>query len=238
VIVMENKSLTQITNPKMPDPYIKSMIASGTLYTGYTGFAGSVHDYLAMTDGLIGTSAAKKSDNLFNQMQGAGISWAEYEESMPSVCYTGASVFPYNFAHNPAVHYQDITTSPSACANVVPYSSFDATALPAFSLVVPNDTNNMHTGSSLRSEIAAGDTWLSQNVPAMLENGALVILTWDESTKGAGESVATIAVGPTELPGVQDSTPYTHYSLLAGLELSFGLPLLNNAQTATPLPIL
>ena len=37
--------------------------------------------------------------------------------------------------------------------------------------------------------------------------------------------------------GVTDSHPYTHPGLLAGLENAWGLPLLNAAQTATPLPI-
>ena len=43
--------------------------------------------------------------------------------------------------------------------------------------------------------------------------------------------------GPGVPAGARDGTFYTHYGLLAGIERYFGLPLLANARTATPLPV-
>jgi phosphatidylinositol-3-phosphatase len=235
VIMLENKTYENIMN-SANDPYIKSLIAMGTLYTKYEAAPGSLPDYLANTAGVWTTTAAASSDNLFHQLQTAGVSWGEYLESMPSTCYTGADTGEYKKGHNPAVYYKDITSDPSACANVLPYSSFDPAHLRAFSYVVPNLADDMHDGSSLQAEIADGDAWLAGNVPAMLNAGAQVIVTWDEGVK-SDEHIVTIAVGGTAAVGAQDGTAYTHPGLLAGLEDAWGLPLLHDAQTATPFPI-
>jgi phosphatidylinositol-3-phosphatase len=235
VIMLENKTYQNITK-STNDPYIHSLISMGTLYTNYEAAPGSLPDYLANTAGVWKTGAAKNSDNLFHQLQTAGISWGEYEESMPSTCYTGGDVGEYKQGHNPAVYYHDITSSPSACANVLPYSAFDPAHLRAFSYVVPNLLDDMHDGGSIQTEIANGDAWLSANVPAMLNAGAEVIVTWDEGVK-SDEHVVAIAVGGTAAAGATNGTAYTQPGLLAGLEDAWGFPLLNGAQTATPVPI-
>jgi hypothetical protein len=233
IIVMENKPYSDIVGNSNA-PYIQSMIANGTLYTNYQAGPGSLPDYLAMTSGLTGSTSG--SDNIFNQLQGKGVSWGEYLESMPSTCYTGGDTGSYKKAHNPAVYYNDIASSPSACANVVPFTQFSAGTLRAFSYVVPNLADDMHDGASRTAEIQTGDAWLGANVPAMVSAGAEVIVTWDEGNS-SDEHVATIAIGGTAGAGVTDSHSYTHPGLLAGLEQAWGLPLLNAAQTATPLPI-
>ena len=157
-------------------------------------------------------------------------------ESMPRACYTGSGSSPYDAGHNPAIHYRDITSSPAACAKVVPYSSFNPARLPAFSYVVPNDSNNMHDGSNHTAQIKAGDAWLARNVPAMLNGGARVILTWDEGNS-SNEHVATIAIGGGAAAGATDHRAYTHYGLLAGLEDAFGVARLHGARHANPFPV-
>ena len=233
IIVMENKHYSDIVGNSNA-PYIQSMIANGTLYTNYEAAPGSLPDYLAMTSGLTGSTSG--SNNIFNQLQAKGVSWGEYEESMPSTCYTGGDTGSYKKAHNPAVYYNDITSSPSACANVVPFTQFSPSNLRAFSYVVPNLADDMHDGASRTAEIQTGDAWLAAHVPAMVSAGAQVIVTWDEGSS-SDEHVATIAIGGTAGVGVTDGHAYTHPGLLAGLEDAWGLPLLNAAQTATPLPI-
>ena len=121
VIMMENKHYTDIVGNSNA-PYIQSLIAKGTLYTNYQAGPGSLPDYLANTSGLTGSTSG--SDNIFHQLQVKGVSWGEYEESMPSTCYTGGDTGSYKKGHNPAVYYNDITSNPTACANVLPYSSF------------------------------------------------------------------------------------------------------------------
>jgi hypothetical protein len=233
IIVMENKHYSDIVGSSSA-PYIQSLIARGTLYTNYQAAPGSLPDYLAMTSGLTGSTSG--SNNIFNQLQTIGVSWGEYEESLPRVCYTGSDVLPYKKGHNPAVYYNDITSSPAACANVVPYSSFDPGHLRAFSYVVPNMNHDMHDGADRTAQIQAGDAWLAANVPAMLDAGAEVILTWDEGSI-SDEHIATIAIGAGVAAGATDSHPYTHPGLLAGLEDAWGLPRLNAAQGAAPFPI-
>jgi phosphatidylinositol-3-phosphatase len=235
VIMMENKRYGDIVGNSNA-PYIQSLIRQGTLYTSYEAGPGSLPDYLANTAGVWTTAAAKSSDNIFHQLQVAGVRWGEYEESMPRACFTASGSAPYKKQHNPAVFYSDITSSPAACANVLPYSDFDPAHPRAFSYVVPNLNDDMHDGASQNAEIAAGDAWLAANVPAMLNGGAEVILTWDEGIR-SDERVATIAVGGGAGAGVTDGHAYTHPGLLAGLEDAWGLPRLHDAQTADPFPI-
>jgi len=235
VIVLENKTYQTIVGSSNA-PYIQSLIAGGTLYTNYQAAPGSLPDYLRMTGGIATTSAAKNSDNIFHQLQTAGISWGQYNESMPSACYTKSGPLPYNKNHNAAVWYNDITSNKAACANMLPFTAFDPAHLRSFSYVVPNDNNDMHTGSSKAAQIKAGDAWLKGHVPAMLAGGAEVIVTWDEGTR-SNEHIATIAIGGTAKKGAKDAAAYTHFGLLAGLEDVYGVPRLNAAQTATPVPL-
>lgn len=235
VIVLENKTYQSIVGSASA-PYIQSLIASGTLYTNYQAAPGSLPDYLRMTGGIATTTAAKSSENIFDQLQKAGISWGQYNESMPSACYSKSGPLPYDKNHNAAVWYRDITSNKTACANMLPYSAFDPAHLRAFSYVVPNDNDDMHTGSSRAARIKAGDRWLRANVPAMLSGGARVIVTWDEGRR-SNEHIATIAVGAGVAKGATVATAYTHFGLLAGLEDAFGVARVNSAQGATPFPI-
>ncbi len=232
-IIMENKPYSEIVGNSNA-PYIQSMIAGGTLFTNYQAIPGSLPDYLYQTSGLSGSTSG--SENIFHQLQVKGVSWGEYEESMPSTCYTGGDTGSYKKGHNPAIYYNNIKTNPSACANVVPFTAFSTSNLRAFSYVVPNLANDMHDGSGHTVQIKAGDAWLSSHVPAMLNAGAEVILTWDEGNS-SDEHVAAIAIGGTAAKGATDSHSYTQPSLLAGLEDAWGLPRINAAQTASPLPI-
>jgi hypothetical protein len=62
-----------------------------------------------------------------------------------------------------------------------------------------------------------------------------VIVTFDEG-KGTNQTITTFAVGPGIAPGTNGGS-FNNYSLLAGLEVKFGLARLSNAQISTVLPI-
>ena len=90
--------------------------------------------------------------------------------------------------------------------------------------------------------ITAGDTWLSQTVPTLLGQGAVVVVVFDEATGGdkthGGGHVFALETGDGVAAGATDGTFYSHNSLLAGLENDLQVrPLLGAASTATPLPI-
>ena len=251
---MENKQYATIIGSSKAPFLNGTMIAHGVLDTHYIAAPGSLPDYLMMTSGQYTPPAS--APNLFAAL-GTATPWREFEESMPSVCYTGGSFGVvtgtsdplYKKGHNPAIQFTSVTST-SLCANVVPLSPvyFNPSALPAFSFVVPNQCNDMHTlptndqcptwtgGTTTGSStIQLGDNWLASFVPAIAQV-ATVIVTWDEGSS-SNEQVVTVAYGVGVSQG-QDSTAYTHASLEAGLYSYFGLGTAPGAgATAAPLPI-
>src|SRR4051812_12542893 len=142
VIVMENKSYDNILGSSKA-PFINhTMIAGGRLSTQYhANVPRSLRDYLAMTAGIVEPSQALQSENIFHQLQVAGQPWAEYEESMPSPCFAGASAGDapgtsdplYTIAHNPAIHFRNIKSQSAVCkAHVLPYTAFSPSSMPEF----------------------------------------------------------------------------------------------------------
>ena len=77
------------------------------------------------------------------------------------------------------------------------------------------------------------DQWLSQIVPNLTAAGATVFITFDE---GCAQPRLGDRDRPAVTPG-SDGTSYSHYSVLAGIEDAYGLPLLGGAATANPLPV-
>jgi hypothetical protein len=107
---------------------------------------------------------------------------------------------------------------------------------PSYGWISPNMCNDMHDCS-----IGTGDTWLSQQVPAILnsaafKNGGVLFITWDEGntyaaccTDAAGGRVATIVISPQGKAPYQSTTQQTHYSLLQAIEDAWNMPRLGDA---------
>jgi phospholipase C len=247
IIMEENKTFGAIVGNGCCPFINRTMIADGVLVTDdHAITSGSVHDYFALTDGLT-TSASGTADNVFHQLQGAGISWKSYEESMPSPCYSGKSYGTspnlYVKGHDPAMYYKDINKDPPACANVVPLdpnlsADVEGGNLPAYSFVVPNECNDMHSCSRTK-----GDGWLAHWVPKIAQAigpDGVILLTWDEGSLSS-EHVPLVEYGPgitvAGLAGTTYANPIDHYGELAGVEDNWGLARLNNAVGASALPI-
>ncbi|GEM_PF-1992756 len=254
LIVMENEQFASIVgNPNAP--FINhTMIAGGVLDTDYLAAPGSLPDYLEITSGQ--RAPASSAPNLFAAL-GTAVPWREFMESMPWTCYKGSSYQHVNGTgwglytryHNPAVQFTSVSATP-LCKDVVPLTpaSFTPDALPAFSLVVPNECDDMHTLPADRAcptwtgtvntapdAVRMGDNWLASFVPTVARH-ATVILTWDEGSS-ANERVATVLYGLGVTPGT-DATAYTHASLEAGLYAYYGLGIPpGDGATAPPLPI-
>lgn len=227
----------------------------------YSVTSSSMPNYLAITsgstDGATGTSGATPGEfnvrSLWDQLTAAGVSWGVFEEGMPGTCASqvtyndtsaGGTDGQYKLSHNPGSLYAPIYTS-TECQQDQPLSSLNTAALPQVSFVTPNQCDNDHglsstalaslpfqdclTGSTALYQ--RGDAWLQQHVTAWTGAGADVLVTWDE-----GGHLASLLTGPGVTPG-QDSTTYSHYSVLAGIEKLYGLPLLAGAATATPVPL-
>jgi phosphatidylinositol-3-phosphatase len=262
VVVMENHRASDIIgNPSAP--WMNAFAQTGRLFTNYReGEAGSssLPDYLQMA---AGSSCGKTTDKIvagdrsivtagcgttvWNQLESAGRTWAVYEEGMPTPCYGRVTYTDlstngqYALKHNPATPFPAVWDDQALCkAHVLPLSSMSPTALPDVSFITPNICNDMHGSASTaftncdkgtQAIIARGDAWLRDNVQPLLDAGARLFVTFDES----GRLYAALGGGGIS-PSV-DATVYTHYSLLAGIEDSYGLARLNGAANASPLPL-
>jgi phospholipase C len=252
-IWMENHSYSDIIGSSQA-PYINSVAGECGLATNYHNLSHpSLPNYVGATSGLAVSSLStfdsdcspsKRCSTSAASIFGQGESWKAYEESMPSNCDTSNSG-EYAVRHNPPPYF----TSLSGCSTFdVPYtklaSDLSAGTLPAFSFVTPNLIDDMHDGT-----IAQGDSWLSSNLPTILNSSeyqsdtTAVFITWDEGTGGSsGENcasnttdnsckVATLVISPSTVAGSTSATLFNHYSLLGTAEQLLGLPALGQASS-------
>jgi phosphatidylinositol-3-phosphatase len=254
VIVMENHEYGSLVGAASA-PYLnRTLIPSGRLFTNYYAVRHpSLPNYLALTVGSTcgkgGTDTVRPlctKPSVWGQLSAAGITAREWAENESSNCsYASDGTGRYAIRHDSYAivagaealpRCGDLTTGTGRAApGLAPLAAALASATPpAYSFVTPNLCDDMHD-----CPIATGDAWLAANVPALLRAGAIVIVTFDEgstSTNGGGH-VMTTEAGPGIPAGAHNGTFYTHYGLLAGIEHYFGLALLANARTATPLPV-
>jgi len=256
-IWMENHSFSDIIGNRSQAPFINSLAASCGLATNYHNTTHpSLPNYLAATSGLAQDQLPILSfadcnvsvicDTSAPSIFGQGETWKAYQESMPSNCAMSDSG-EYAVRHNPAPYY----TSLSGCASHdVPYTQLAAdlanNALPAFSFITPNLTDDMHDGT-----IAQGDAWIAGNLPAILNSRqyragtTAVFITWDEGSGGypiedcddttttdTSCRVATIVISPSTPAGATSGTFFSHYSLLGTTEELLGLPKLGQASSS------
>src|SRR5439155_14274111 len=182
VVVMENKSASSIIGNTSQASYINGLAAQYSYASNDFAISHpSLPNYLALTGastfGITSDCSPSvcpvNATNLMDRIEGAGLSWKAYMESMPSACSTTDS-YPYAVKHNPFVYYNDIRNNASRCqSHVVPFTQLSTdlqrtTTTPAFSWITPNMCNDSHDCS-----IATGDSWLSQQIPANLRSQAL-----------------------------------------------------------------
>jgi hypothetical protein len=230
VIVLENRSASQVG-----DGYVGQLASEYGVATNYRGISHpSLPNYLAMTsgstwgvtdDGWHGLPAG----GLGGQLTDAGIHWRAYMEGMTSNCYRNTS--GYALKHNPFAYYG------SKCpAQVVPFTQFStdmAATVPRFVWITPDLCHDGHDCSN-----AVVNDWLLQTVPVILgtdawqDNGVLYI-TWDEGEDNAN-SVLTLVIHSDPVIH-QSNKAYDHYSLLASIEDTLGLPRLGAAAQASPM---
>ncbi len=98
-----------------------------------------------------------------------------------------------------------------------------------YNFITPNLCHDMHDCG-----ISAGDTWLRNNLPAILnsqaytDNGA-VFLVWDEGASGSDGPIPMIAVSPLAKVNYSNSIAYTHSSTLRTMQTIFGVGLPTNS---------
>jgi phospholipase C len=244
-ILMENKASDRVVG-NSDAPYLNGLARRCGLADNDHGVAHpSLPIYIALTSGGTqgitddhGPAAHPLSvSSIFSQLSTGGRRWKSYEEAMPGNC-TRSDSGRYAVRHNPATYYTDLA---SACATAdVPYgqlaTDLQANDLPAFSFVTPDLCHDMHNCG-----VTAGDTWLSQELPALLESPAYrsgstaVFVTWDEDDHSSGNRIPLFVVAPAVRPGTVTSVSFQHQALLDLTEQLLRLPALPGAAGGTEL---
>jgi len=238
VIVMENHEYGQIVGSACC-PYLNHLAKTGRLYTDYHAISHpSLPNYLAFTVGTpcgkVGTDSVFplcKQNGLLGQLQGRGISWHIWAQSMPAPCSVHDTSL-YAVRHNPGTIYAGSVTHGCWNRDTALPSSFRT--ITALTFVIPNICSDMHSCSA-----ATGDSWLKNEVPKFLSfSGTRVVIVFDEgtTTQGGGGHIPVVEVG-ADVPQSHYTASLTHYGLLAGIEQRFGLKQLGNAAGAHVMPL-
>jgi hypothetical protein len=278
VLVEENQGYEQIIGNSHA-PIINQLARTYGLATHYTGVGDpSAPNYVAIlggnTYGIADDNAyythTIRQPSLVDQLEGAGLSWKGYFQSMPYPGFKGLC-FPvkcdgapdisplYAAKHNGFPYFAHIQQDARELRKMVPMTELDqdlqSGQLPNFSFIVPDQCHDMHgappfcvddgTSGSVTDNflVGQGDTYAGSLMKTITSsslwsqgNNALVI-TWDEGDM-ATSRIVTIVITNHGPRGLQDGTPYTHYSLLLTIEESFGLGCLQHtcdARTVKPM---
>jgi phosphatidylinositol-3-phosphatase len=240
VIVMEeNHAISQVIG-NHGDPYINSLAQQGALFTKSFGvthpsqpnyldlFSGSSH--LVFSDNC--PVGPFNSRNLGGELISAGDTFGSFAEDMPDPGFTGCSYQSYVRKHNPSTDFSSVPAEDN-----MPFFDYfptsDFSTLPTVSFVIPNEQNDMHSGT-----IPQADAWLQTNIDPYLQwayqNNSLLIVTWDEDDGLHNNHIATIFDGPMVQAG-QYSERINHYNVLRTVEDMYGLPYAGASATANPI---
>jgi len=161
-------------------------------------------------------------------------------ESMPVGTTGTTSSGEYVGRHNPFAFFDDVTTDYNYATNHIrPYSYFAgdlaAGQIGRYNFITPNLIDDMHDGTVLD-----GDTWLAQELPAILNspafaNNGAVFVTFDESG-GGGQIMMMVLLPLAKGGGYVSTTFYDHSSTVRTMQDIFGVgPYLGEAANASNL---
>lgn len=230
VVMEENHAFSEIVGSS-DAPYMNALAKQGASFTNSHAITHpSEPNYLALFSGSTGglTSDAcpvsYTGPNLASELIAAKYSFGGYSENLPNVGFTGCRVPDgsdalYARKHNPWVSFTNVPASVN-----MPWTSFptDYRTLPTISFVVPNQMNDMHSGS-----VSQADSWLKNHLNGYVQwaktHNSLLIVTWDEDDGSTNNQIPTFFVGPMVKTG-QYNESINHYSVLCTLETLYGLP--------------
>ncbi|HLO16497.1 MAG TPA: alkaline phosphatase family protein [Anaerolineales bacterium] len=250
VLMFENKSYDEVIGPA---PYITSLANKCATASNWQdantkvdgspdGKYASKPNYATLTNGLSPSAhelvddtyaTTTKVDNIYNQLNLAGLTFKDYYEGEAGGC----SVRFSGDYHDPIRYYDDMA---SICnAHDVPLSTFltdlNSGNLPAFSMILPTNQHNMHSNS-----VSTGDAYAQTildpllNSPAYAKGDLAIFFLWDENTPIPNVLIAPSVATGTKIT-VPSGNPISHFSAPRTWEEMLGLPLLGDAQLAPSL---
>jgi phosphatidylinositol-3-phosphatase len=259
VILMENQNWSSIKGSKWA-PYINKVLlpqaSHAEQYFNPPGVHPSLPNYIWIEAGTnfgiaddrspLGDSQAS-THHLVTLLKNAEVDWRAYEENIPGTKCPLFDSYPYAVRHDPFVYFNDVTDrrNPSSAyciAHIRPFSELSKdlanNSIAQYNFITPNVCNDMHdVCAPLRNGIAQGDTWLSRNLPEILNShayrdGGVVFITWDEAEIGDGPIGMVVLSSLAKGHGYSNSIHYNHGALLRSLEEIFNVrPFLGNAAT-------
>jgi hypothetical protein len=263
LIVMENHNwtgdgaLSIFQNPAAP--YINNLLLPTASYANNYNNPPGVHpslpNYLWLEAGsnfgALNSSGDVYSDDqlttehLVSLLEAANISWNSYEErATQGTCPLDADW------HDAFIFFNDINEalnehSAQCVAHIHPYAQLltdlAANQQARYNFIVPHPCDQMHSSCNGGDPIEQGDTWLSQNVPLILnspayKSGGVLFITFDEAAKGDGPIPMLVLSPFAKSHGYSNNLYYNHGSTLRTLEEIFGVqPLLRDAAQETDL---
>jgi hypothetical protein len=268
MVYMENEGDGDIVGSPQA-PYINGLIDHYGFATDYHGLQHpSDPNYIAFFGGAtygIDTDCALactvNERNLADQIEAAHESWRFYEQTMPSPCYhadagpKGSGGSYYAPDELPWAYFSDLADNIARCdAHVFGLGQMSTdlastATTPNYVWFEADDCNDME-----QCGIPAGDTWLSDTVPEIINSPAFrtqrsaIFITWDEDYNNKSfnqdnqDNVVPMIVIGSPKSGlrsgpVRSANYYTHYGLLRTVQAALGLPadLALNDQYAAPL---
>jgi hypothetical protein len=205
VVMLENLSYNQVVGSANA-PYETSLAGQCGIAPDYFGATHtSAANYLAISAGEFPSASppgcgsvnacSDSSNNLYNQLTTAGLTWGGFMEAMPSACdpKTGGV---YKIGHDPIIFYTDITAAECQAGDVgvsdltaqsgAFWNDLQNQTLPSFSWITPSEADdNEGSGNPAQNEQAA-DTWLQKFLGTVQQSNSYqagntaVLVTYDE----------------------------------------------------------
>ena len=199
------------------------------------------------------TNSTGSTAHVVTQIKNAssGVSWRSYQEGLNATtgaCPIAANGF-YAPKHDPFVFFKDVSGSTPSKSNAYCAAhhkalsalapDLGANAVATYNFITPNLCNDMHgaTGCPDSNGVHAGDTWLSQNLPAIITyakaNAGVILIVWDEPESSG--TMPFLVIGPNVKANHASSISYTHSSIVKSLEQIMELPVLPTVSSANNL---
>ena len=196
-----------------------------------------------LDDGPPSQHPLSSKKHLVTLLKKANISWKAYLENITGTVCPLTDSGEYAVRHEPFAYFDDVSNhqnpqSKYCIAHLRPYGELATDlkkgTLAHYNWITPNLCDDMHDSCG-GDPIAHGDTWLSQNVPAILKSaafkkGGALFIVWDEADSGDGP-IPMIVLSPfAKGQGYSNNIHYTHGSMLRTMQEIFSVkPLLGDA---------